>query len=102
MLKQISLRIPKTTFDVVSDLSKVEHIERSMLFRQALVKGVKQLRQEAAVDLYKEGNISISGAAELANLGVGEMMDLLIKNGIKSDLTLEDLKEERKTVGKII
>ena len=102
MLKQISLRIPKITFDAVNDLSKVEHIERSMLFRQALVKGVNQLRKETAVDLYKEGNLSISEAAKLANLGVGEMMDLLIKNGVKSELTLEDLREERKIAEKII
>lgn len=102
MLRQISLRIPKTVFDAVSNLSRVEHVERSMLFRQALLKGVKQLRKETAVDLYKEGNLSISEAAKLANLGVGEMMDLLIKNGVKSDLTIEEVREQVKAAEKII
>ncbi len=102
MLKQISLRIPKTVFDTVNSLSKFEHLERSMLFRQALLKGINQLRKETAVNLYKEGNLSISEAAKLANLGVGEMMDLLIKNGVKSDLSMEEVRVQVKVAEKII
>ena len=94
MLKQISLRIPKPLFDSVNSLSNVEHIERSLLFRQALQKGIEQLRKKVAVDAVRESTLSISEAAKLAGLGVGEMMDLLVKNGVKSELTIDDIEEE--------
>jgi len=102
MLKQISLRIPKTLFDSVSSLSEVEHIERSLLFRQALQKGVEQLRKKIAVEAVRESTLSISEAAKLARLGVGEIMDLLVKNGVKSELTIEDIEEDIQTARTIL
>ena len=102
MLKQISLRIPKALFDSVSSLSEVECIERSLLFRQALQKGVEQLRKKIAVEAVRESTLSISEAAKLANLGVGEMIDLLVKNGVKSELTIEDIEEDSKAARTIL
>lgn len=102
MLKQISLRIPKTLFDSISNLSKVEQTERSLLLRQALQKGVEQLRKKIAIEAVRESNLSISEAAKLADLGVGEMMELLLKNGVKSELTIEDIEEDIKVAKEII
>ena len=102
MLKQISLRIPKTLFDSINSLSKVEQIERSLLFRQALRKGIEQLRKEIAVDLVREDTLSISEAAKLACLGVGEMMDLLVKNGVQSDLSIEELEKDIENAMRIV
>ena len=52
---------------------------------------------ERAVKLFNEGKVSVSEGAELADLSVGEYMDLLTSRGIKSQVTLEDHKQGLKT-----
>lgn len=101
MLKQISLRIPKPLFDSVNSLSKIEQVERSFLFRQAIQKGVEQLRKTTAIEAVREQTLSLSEAAKLAHVGVGEMMDLLVKNGVKSQFTVEDIAEDLQLAKKI-
>jgi len=49
--------------------------------------------EELAVRLFSEGKITISEAAEMLHLPLGEMMELLSSRGIKSKITLEDYEE---------
>jgi predicted HTH domain antitoxin len=102
MLKQISMRIPKEMYDTAVKLSRLEKQEKSFILREAIKKGLNKIKIEVAIELYKEKRLSISGAAQLAEIGVGDMMDLLIKNGVKSELTIEELKEDFKIAEKII
>ena len=52
--------------------------------------------------LYKEGKVSLSGAAKIADVNIYDMIDLLIKAGIKSDYYLEDMKKEREILKKLM
>ena len=54
-----------------------------------------------AVEAVRENTMSISEAAKLANLGV-EMMDLFVKNGVKSHLTTEDVEEDSRVAQEIV
>lgn len=96
MLKQISLRIPKALIEEAIKLGKFEHLEKSLILRQALQRGIEELKEETAIELYKKEKLSISEAAKLAGIGVGEFMDLLVKSGVKSALTIEEFKREQK------
>lgn len=49
--------------------------------------------EELAVKLFSEGKITVSEAAEIAHLSLGEMMELLSARGIESNITLEDYEE---------
>ena len=46
-----------------------------------------------AYKLFSEGKTTISESAEIAELSVGEMMELLVDRGIKSKITLKDYEE---------
>lgn len=98
MLKQISMRIPKEFYETLEKLSKIEKQERSYIVREALKKGLEGLRKEIAIKLYKEKKATLSEAAQLADIGAGEMMDSLIKEGVKSDISIEDFEESEKSL----
>ncbi len=46
-----------------------------------------------AIKMYKEKKISIGKAAEISGICMSDMIDLLAKLGVKSNLTLEDFRE---------
>lgn len=96
MLKQISVRIPNEFYEIVIKLSKLEKQEKSFIVREALKKGLERLKKETAIELYKERKLTLSEAAKLADIGVGEMMELLIKEGVKSEITIEDFEKSDK------
>ena len=52
-----------------------------------------EIEKELAVKLFSEGKTTISESAEIAQLSVGEMMELLSERGIKSKITLKDYEE---------
>lgn len=54
MLKQISMRIPEEFYETLEKLSKIEKQEKSFIVREALKKGLEDLRKGIAVKLYKE------------------------------------------------
>ena len=58
----------------------------------------KEYKKQKAVELYKEGKVSLSEAAKIADANIYEMIDLLIKAGIKSDYYLEAMKKEREVL----
>ena len=59
--------------------------------REALEKGFAEVKLKAAVELFSEGKVSTSEAAEVAGLSVGELMDELVRRGVKPSISREDL-----------
>ena len=59
--------------------------------REALEKGFAEVKLKAAVELFSEGKVSTSEAAEVAGLSVGELMDELVRRGVKPSIAREDL-----------
>lgn len=87
------LEIPEKLINSLKKIKKYEPIEESLLIRQALQYGIRDIEKELAVKLFSEGKTTISESAEIAELSVGEMMELLADRGIKSKITLKDYEE---------
>lgn len=87
------LEIPENLMDSLKKIKKYEPIEESLLIRQALQYGIRDIEKELAIKLFSEGKTTISESAEIAQLSVGEMMELLSDRGIKSKITLKDYEE---------
>lgn len=96
MLKQMSMRVPKEFYETLSQLSKLEKQEKSFIVREALKEGLDKIRKEKAISLYKERKLSLSEAAKLADVGAGEMMELLVQAGVKSEISIEDFEKSNK------
>lgn len=101
-MKNLSLRIPEEVVDETKILIKYEHLEQSVILREALKIGLDELKKKTAIELFSEGKITISEAASIAGVSVGEMMEILTKLGIKSGIELKDVKNSLKNALKSI
>lgn len=92
-MKAISLRAPEDVMKRVERLAKLEKVEKSLILREALEKGIAQLRLEMATKLFNQKKISIGEAAQIAGMSVGEMMQELMEKGVSSGIEEKDLRE---------
>ncbi len=92
MMKMFSLRTPENTLREAERLSKIAKVDKSLVLREALEKGLEKIRLETAIKLFSEGKLSLTEASNTAGISAGEMMDKLREAGINSKITLEELK----------
>jgi len=62
----------------------------------------KAVRELVALELYREGLVSLGKAAEIAGLSLWEMMELMARKGISIRYEPEDLEEDLKTLREVL
>src|SRR3989338_344688 len=92
MMKNISVRLTEEFVREAQKLAELEKVDKSIIIRESLEKGFEEIRLESALDIFRKGKASTSEAAEIAGLSIGEMMDEIVKRGLKPNITKEDLK----------
>lgn len=70
------------------------------MVRKFLERGYKDYLKEKAADKYKKGDLTISGAAELAGLTIWDMEKYLVEEGYVSDYSMKDMTEELELLDK--
>ena len=96
MQKTLSVRIGKEDYEFVKKMATENKEEVSKAIRELVNSG----RLMYAIDSYKKGKASLGKAAELAGVSIGEMMDILVEFGVKSNITYEDYLEGLKNLRK--
>ena len=102
MMKSISIRLSEDFMKEAEKLAKLELVDKSTIIREALEEGFADIKLKIAVEMFSKGKFSTSQAAEIADLSVGEMMDELVKRGIRPDLTRKDVKGSLEKALKVI
>jgi predicted HTH domain antitoxin len=92
MMKNVSIRLRENFMKEAEQLAKLSKVEKSVIIRAALEKGLAEVKLEIALEMFSKGKISTSEAADIAGLSIGEMMDELVKRGIRPEITEEDIK----------
>jgi predicted HTH domain antitoxin len=87
-----TIRLSEELLKAVEKRVKLEHIDKTTALREFIFEGVKEWKKEEAVKMFKSGK-SLSEAAKFAGLSIREIMELLVQEGVKSDLTPEEFKE---------
>lgn len=95
--KTVSLRLGADDYDFLNDLAETEKEDLSTAIRDLIARG----RVFLALEWYRQGKASLSRAAQVAGVPISEMLDLLVKHGIPSDLHVEDYREGLETLRKI-
>lgn len=95
MDQAIGIRLPESFLSKISELSKEELVDRSTFMRKLIKKGYENYLKEKSLEKYKKGQITLSKAAEIANLTLFDMERYLIENGVKSDYDLDDFAREK-------
>jgi len=87
------IELPEPLKKSLRKIKSYEPVEESILIRQALEYGIRDIEKELAVKLYSEGRTTLSEAAEIAQVSAGEMMEILAGRGIRSKIVLKDYEE---------
>lgn len=102
MMKLVSVRLKEDFMKEAQKLAKLEMVDKSVIIREALEKGFSEIKLKIALEMFSKGKASTSEAAEIAGLSVGEMMDEIVKRGLKPDITKEDLKGSLEKALKVV
>jgi len=102
MMKNVSIRLRGDFMKEAERLAKLELVDKSVIIREALEKGFADVKLEIAVEMFSKGKVTTSEAAEIAGLSVGEMMDELVKRGVRQSITKEDIKGSLERALKVV
>jgi hypothetical protein len=91
--KIISTRLEPQDSKAFDELSQLEGLDRSVMMRHILHIGLGAYRQNAAVQAYAQGKMTLGRAAELAGISQWEMLGVL--DAHRTDLNY-DAKEMEK------
>ncbi|MCK4732589.1 MAG: UPF0175 family protein [Methanophagales archaeon] len=94
MQKIMSIRPTEEIERKLERLIGIENVERSTLIRRILDTGINEELKMRALELYKDKKVSLAKAAEIADISVREMMDLIKEKGISLHITIEDIRED--------
>ncbi len=91
-----SVRLDQEDLGAIQEIAREGSIDKSTAVRELVEKGLLYV----AIVKYKEGKISLGKAAEIAQVSLSGMMDILTELGIESRLDVADYLEGAK-VGKV-
>ena len=94
MQKIISIRPTEEIERKLERLIGIEKMERSALIRRILDIGIEEDLKKHALELFRDKKVSLAKAAEIADISVREMMDLIKEKGISLHITTEDVRED--------
>lgn len=84
-----TIRLPKNLLRAITRWARLEKVDESTAIRQLLAVGV----EEFAIKLYKDGKMTLNEVAELADLSLREMIDILASHGVRGNITLDQQKK---------
>ena len=102
MMKNVSVRLENEFMKDADKLAKLEAVDKSAIIREALEKGLLEVKLKIALDRFSKGKASTSEAAKIADLSIGEMMDELVKRGLRLKITKEDLEGSLERALKVV
>lgn len=80
-----TVRFPEELFKVIEHRARQEKIDESTAIRQLLALGA----EEYAVELFRQGKITLNEAAELAGVTLRQMVDTLQRHGVRGNVRLD-------------
>lgn len=93
-MEAISIKLPEDVIRAIKEIEEMEQVDRATAVRKLLAKAIEKWKEERAIQLYREGKVTLWRAASLANLSLREMMKLVAEKGIEMQYTEKDLEED--------
>ena len=81
--KSLCIRLDDQIMDKLELLSKLEHLDKSIIARQAIELGLYEVSKNIAIKQFVDEKISYSQAAEITDMYIGEFMELLAQRGVQ-------------------
>ena len=94
----ISVRPFKSDIQYLRSKAQTQQVKVSVMLRELLHRGVELDKEASAIQAYKAGKVSLREAAKVAGVCPREMMDILVRNGVKLGSIRIEVNEELKKV----
>lgn len=98
--QMVGTRLPES---FISDLEKIEQAEqadRSTVLRKLLYRALREWKLDHYSEEYGQNRMTLSRAAEEADVSIWEMMDYVRQRKIPAQYGLEDLEHDLKVIYK--
>ena len=90
----VSMRLPVAEVSRLDRLARDTGTERPTFLKRALKRGAQDIMFEQACEAYRNGAATLSRAAEIAGLGLRDMMLRMRGAGLELDYGVEDLAKD--------
>ena len=90
----ISTRLTKDEAKRIDQLAKEEGLDRSAFVKKMLRQGVKEFKLSRALTAYRRGKVSLSRAAEIAEMSVRDILSFLAAEKVELNYDLEELQQD--------
>lgn len=82
----------------IEKFAKSESLKKSEALRKIMERGLKELELEKAIKLYREGKVTLWKAAEIADVPLWEMIEIVREKKIPLKYTAKDAEEDLERV----
>lgn len=92
--KHVTARISDDLYERIEHIREEEQTDRSTAIKRLLERGVGDWQVETAVRRYREGTISLGRAAEIADVSIWRLLDILQERGVEMSYNESDLEAD--------
>jgi len=89
--KTITTRVPEDLFREIKEIGEVEKIDRTEVVMRLLSDAAKHWKKKRALDLLRDGKVTLRRAARIAEVSYVEMLDLSSQIDIAIKMEPEDV-----------
>jgi predicted HTH domain antitoxin len=89
--KHVTARISEDLYEAIERLRDKERLDRSTAVARLLERGVEDWRNDTAIRRYRDGDVSLGRAAEIAGVSLWRFLDILEDRRVEVNYTEADL-----------
>ncbi len=90
----LSTRLAKEEANKIDELAANLGLDRGAVLKQLIRKGLKEIQIERALDGYRRGKITLSRAAEMAELSLRDILLRLPEESVELNYDVEELRRD--------
>ena len=94
----LSARLAKDEARKIDELAADLGLDRGALLKQLIRKGLKDIQTERALDAYRRGTITLSRAAEIAELTLRDILLLLPEESMELNYDVRELRRDMENI----
>lgn len=87
----VTARIPADIYAAIQEVQEAERVDQSTALTRLLERGVEEWQLDRAVEGYRDGELSLGRAAELADVSLWRFLDELKERGVSVNYDEGDL-----------
>lgn len=96
-MPSISARLSEEEAEELERVCELLGADRGTVVRKALSEGLRDLRVQRAVERYRMGEASVTQAARIAGVSLGEWLEVARDRDLVTQLTPADLERDAET-----